>query len=261
MESAGVTWSPEEFARRYDSSVLVRRWGATVIDMLLFLGLLLAPLALPESAQLPAYLLFAAIMLAYYPILERRFGRTPGKAVCRLRVVDVAGGRPSWGSVFARTALRLVEVNPFLLGGIPAGIVVLASKKRQRLGDMAANTFVLREEDARYLDSLRSGAYGDGVPPVPPPGLAAISPSGGVERWLVPTNRSGWCIAAGYLGLFAVLLVPAPLALGAGILGLREVARDPSLGGRGRAWFGIVAGALFTLVLAAVVVVSILDRR
>ena len=73
-------------------------------------------------------------------------------------------------------------------------------------------------------------------------------------------NRSGWAIAAGYLGLFAVLALPAPFALAAGILGLREIGRNPGLGGRGRAIFGIAMGGLFSALLVIVLFVSLLGH-
>ena len=72
--------------------------------------------------------------------------------------------------------------------------------------------------------------------------------------YLVPTGRSGFAIAAGYLALFSVLLVPGPLALACGLLALRSIARRPELLGRGRAWFGIVAGSLATVGLVFVLI-------
>jgi len=65
-------------------------------------------------------------------------------------------------------------------------------------------------------------------------------------RWVLPVGRSAWAMAAGYLGIFSILLVFGPLAVGAGILGLRQIGREPYLLGRGRAIFGIVAGSLAT---------------
>lgn len=65
-------------------------------------------------------------------------------------------------------------------------------------------------------------------------------------------GRSGWAIVAGYLGLFSVLLVFAPLALGAGIVALRDIRQHPTKLGVGRAWFGIVMGAIFTALLLVV---------
>ena len=72
-------------------------------------------------------------------------------------------------------------------------------------------------------------------------------------RWLLPVGRSGWAVAAGYLGLLSVLLLPAPFALATGILGVRSVRRHEHLHGMGRAIFGIVMGALGTIGLAAAV--------
>jgi hypothetical protein len=77
-------------------------------------------------------------------------------------------------------------------------------------------------------------------------------------RMLLPVGRSGWAIAAGYLGLFSVLFVPAPLALLTGILAVREIRRNPKKHGMGRAVFGIVMGGIGTvaLVLALIAVAA-----
>jgi hypothetical protein len=73
-------------------------------------------------------------------------------------------------------------------------------------------------------------------------------------RMLLPVGRSGWAIAAGYLGLVSVLCIPAPFALLAGILGIRAMRRNPKLHGMGRAVFGIVMGALGTVGLVLMIV-------
>jgi uncharacterized RDD family membrane protein YckC len=249
--------TPEVIAQSYDSSIVVRRWGATWIDFLVLIGSAIAMLALPQRLQGLAFAICGLFALAYYPVLEHMFGRTLGKLVCRVRVVDASGRNPSWGQALLRTLLRLVEVNPALLGGVPAGIVVLASKKRQRLGDMAANTYVLREEDLPRLTYSGGDNTAFAHPTEPPP--LPYSPA--ADRWLLPVGRSGWAIAAGYLGLFSVLLLPAPFALVAGVLGLREIARTPGLGGKGRAIFGIVMGATFSALLLLGVAASILSKR
>lgn len=69
-------------------------------------------------------------------------------------------------------------------------------------------------------------------------------------RALLPVGRSGWAIAAGYLGLFSLLVIPAPLALICGILAVRDIRRNPHKHGMGRAVFGIVLGGLGTLAIA-----------
>jgi hypothetical protein len=68
-------------------------------------------------------------------------------------------------------------------------------------------------------------------------------------RLLLPVGRSVLAIIAGYLGLFSVLLIPAPVALLVGILALRDMRRNPTKHGMGRAIFGIVMGTLGTLLL------------
>jgi len=71
-------------------------------------------------------------------------------------------------------------------------------------------------------------------------------------RMLIPVGRSGWAIAAGYLGLFSVLLVFAPIAIFTGVMALRDIRRHPGKHGKGRAWFGIIMGVFVLLVLCAV---------
>ncbi len=47
-------------------------------------------------------------------------------------------------------------------------------------------------------------------------GLAVATPKLGDDpamRWILPVGRSGWAIAAGYLGLFSVLGVFGPFAI------------------------------------------------
>jgi predicted acyltransferase len=71
-------------------------------------------------------------------------------------------------------------------------------------------------------------------------------------RMLLPIGRSGLAIAAGYAGLFAILLIPAPLALLLGILAIRDLKKHPKKYGRGRAIFGLVMGGVCTLLLCFV---------
>lgn len=68
-------------------------------------------------------------------------------------------------------------------------------------------------------------------------------------RMLVPVGRSLWAILAGYLGLFSILIIPAPLALLFGILAVRDIRQNKDKHGMGRAVFGIVMGALGTAFL------------
>jgi len=68
-------------------------------------------------------------------------------------------------------------------------------------------------------------------------------------RMLLPVGRSGWAIAAGYAGLFALTIVLAPIAIALGIIAIMHLRKHPKLHGMGRAVFGVVMGVAGTVVL------------
>jgi hypothetical protein len=88
--------------------------------------------------------------------------------------------------------------------------------------------------------------------PVPPVG----SDPHDAMHWMLPIGRTGQSIAAGYLGLFGLLIWPlAPFAIGFGLWALAASKRT-GLHGRGRAIFGIVTGVVGTLIGATVLVTT-----
>ena len=76
-------------------------------------------------------------------------------------------------------------------------------------------------------------------------------------RILLPVNRSGYAIVAGYLGIVSILLIPAPCALLFGFLGIRDIRSNDEKHGMGRAIFGIVMGAIFSILLLIFIFSSI----
>jgi len=88
-------------------------------------------------------LLYFAIVLAYYVGLEAARGQTLGKMAMRIRVVSEASGlKPSFGPALGRNLLRIVDGLPILY--IVGLLSVAVTRKDQRIGDMAANTLVVR---------------------------------------------------------------------------------------------------------------------
>ena len=77
------------------------------------------------------------------------------------------------------------------------------------------------------------------------------SQSDAAMRMLLPVDRSG------YLGLVSILLVFAPFALIFGILGIRDIRNNSEKHGMGRAIFGVVMGALFSILLLLFIYFSI----
>ncbi len=77
---------------------------------------------------------------------------------------------------------------------------------------------------------------------------------------LLPVGRSGLAIAAGYLGLFSFLVVPAPIALFISVLAIRDIQKNPKAHGMGRAVFGLIMGVLGTIALVFFAVILIANR-
>jgi len=91
-------------------------------------------------------------------------------------------------------------------------------------------------------------------PPLPPP-PSPPQPLGddAAMRMLLPVGRSGWAIAAGYLGLFSLIVLPAPAALLVSIVAIWDIRRSKSSPhpkhGMGRAIFGLIMGILGTAII------------
>lgn len=77
----------------------------------------------------------------------------------------------------------------------------------------------------------------------------------GVLSAIVPINRPVSAIFAGYLGLFSLFISPLGIiAIIVGIVALGTLKKHPEMLGRGRAWFGIIAGAIGTVVLLVILI-------
>ena len=164
--------------------LLMRRAIGTCIDFIVLFLFLLIPDALlgNELYQKTIWLWLGAVAL-YFVLGERLWGRSVGKLIMGTVVVDGAGDRlPESSKPWRGLVLRIVEVNPASVR-LPASIAFAASRRRQRLGDMLAKTYVVRAAD---LKALRNGL------PLPPSGQAAtpvqLSPN-------APIQCRSWCCA------------------------------------------------------------------
>ena len=88
-------------------------------------------------------------------------------------------------------------------------------------------------------------------PPIPQPQRMADDAG---MRMLIPVGRSGWAIAASYLGLFSVLLIFAPFSLIISIIAIVDINKSKKTENRkygmGRAVFGLIMGTVFSVILA-----------
>jgi len=146
--------TPEEISRSYDASIIVRRWLGAWVDFVVLGAILLsADYLLGNELYRKTRSVWMFLVIAYFPLTEGLTGRSLGKAISATKVVDRFGQPPGILKAIVRTLTRLVEVNPFLAGGIPAGLIVNFSKNHQRLGDMLAGTFVIKNKDLPRITS------------------------------------------------------------------------------------------------------------
>lgn len=151
---ARVVLTPEHVEIRLEPAGLGRRFGAVVIDGLIILALLgvirqvaqtlglgLGPGVARALEATAAFL----IVWGYHVFCEIRLqGRTPGKKVLGLRVVDGRGLPLTVQQSFVRNVVRVLDFLPVFYG--LGGAVALADRHHRRLGDLVADTLVVRED-------------------------------------------------------------------------------------------------------------------
>lgn len=127
------------------------RFLAFVIDLVTITAInmvamtVVAPLGIFGGDALGALAILAyfLISMGYGIVLEWFWeGKTLGKWLLRLRVMDAAGLRLKFNQVFMRNLFRAVDMLPafYLVGGAACALTRL----NQRLGDYVANTVVVR---------------------------------------------------------------------------------------------------------------------
>jgi len=125
-------------------------------------GRLLAPLAVfgEDVAAGLGVVLYFAISLIYGALTEWLWrGQTVGKRLFGLRVVDARGLRLEPSQVVVRNLMRFLDGLPGLY--LVGGVACVLNRHRQRLGDVAAGTVVVRTPKVAQpdLDQLLGGKY------------------------------------------------------------------------------------------------------
>jgi uncharacterized RDD family membrane protein YckC len=103
-----------------------------------------AAFSLGDAGVLILLLLLAGVQAAIGFLLEALFGWTLGKRIVGLRVVRLDGSRLTLGAALLRNLLRLIDAS-FPLGVFLGMSILMATPRRQRLGDLAARTVVVED--------------------------------------------------------------------------------------------------------------------
>ena len=119
-------------------------FSVLVIMVAVNMGTQAAGIISTDFAQAMAIISYFVVSIGYSLFCEWYYkGQTLGKRLLNLRVMDGEGLRLQPGQIVIRNLLRFVDSLPvcYLVGGMAS----LMSSKGRRLGDLAANTIVVRE--------------------------------------------------------------------------------------------------------------------
>lgn len=91
--------------------------------------------------------LFFLLYWGYFTLFEAFWdGRTPGKRVAKIRVIQRSGRAIGIFESMTRNFIRIFDQFPMIYG---VGVIcVFCTKQHQRLGDLAAGTLVVREQES-----------------------------------------------------------------------------------------------------------------
>lgn len=126
-------------------TIVARHLAATIDNLAAWVGAVLVGQSLGEVDPWRLAAAMVAAYLGYFFLFEASLARTPGKWFFGLVIVGRDGRPCTSRQAIVRGMLRLLEVNPFVLGAIPAALSIILTKHNQRLGDLAAGTFVVRQ--------------------------------------------------------------------------------------------------------------------
>jgi uncharacterized RDD family membrane protein YckC len=141
----------------YPLAILRERFLALLLDLIVTMVLTYALVLLILSllgisrfvgmfASLSPVLIFCSYNLLCEALLN---GQSLGKKALRIRVVRPDGAAPSLSDLLMRSVLQLMDF--FLSFGVVGAVLITSSVRRQRLGDMAAGTVVVRIEPSHVF--------------------------------------------------------------------------------------------------------------
>jgi uncharacterized RDD family membrane protein YckC len=126
-------------------------WGAGLVVVVILAFLLLPALRTFNriSAQWAEAIVIFIVFLfnwGYFTLFEAFWnGRTPGKRVAKIRVIQRSGRSIGLVESMARNLVRYVDQLPFFYA---VGVITMfVTRQHQRLGDLAAGTLVVRDRE------------------------------------------------------------------------------------------------------------------
>lgn len=164
-DGVAIVETPEGVRFRLPLAGPATRFVAWLVDALVISGacsitgqvLRLFHLLSADVAAALTVLAYFVISVGYAIALEWFWnGQTVGKRAVGLRVLDASGMKLQFSQVAIRNLMRFLDALPMLY--FVGGAAVLATGKSQRLGDIVANTVVVRRKTIVIGDLANLGA-------------------------------------------------------------------------------------------------------
>ncbi len=156
-------YAAPEAGMRYQGVAI--RFVAILIDAIILAiisGLITAPFNTPSSISVTnttgipmitttpnplaavGALISAVIGFLYYTGLQGAYSQTVGKMAVKIKVVREDGSKISYTDAAIRTILLLIDAIPYVIPYLLGAILIWTSDRKQRLGDRAAHTVVVK---------------------------------------------------------------------------------------------------------------------
>ncbi|MDR3773604.1 MAG: RDD family protein [Terracidiphilus sp.] len=166
-------------------------WGAGMLLLVLAIIIILPAMHTfnkisAQWAEAIVIFIFFLLNWGYFTLFEAFWnGRTPGKRVAKIRVIQRSGRSIGLLESMARNLVRYVDQLPFFYG---VGVIAMfVTRQHQRLGDLAAGTLVVRDREPE------SPLWGDtgsrtftaqlyAKAPIPEPHTAVTLPALGISK-------------------------------------------------------------------------------
>lgn len=172
-EAVALDLPPATVATRVVSGLIDLLAEGVLLVVLLVIGFT-ATAGADDALRAVASLLGVVVALVVAPTTLETLtrGRSLGKIALGLRTVREDAGAISFRQAFLRSLLGVVEI--WALSGVPALVSALVSRRGQRVGDLVAGTYVVRQRfpfpgvrPTTMPPQLAHWAHGADVAPLP----------------------------------------------------------------------------------------------
>lgn len=144
--------TPQNIELEFEPGSLGDRIAGAIIDDLIIAGYVIAMFALFSFFSLKSsfsggyvfIIILLAVPVIFYDLASELLfnGQSAGKKMAGIRVLSLTGEQPSFSQYLIRWIFRLID---FTISGHMAGVIlVAATEKNQRLGDIIAGTVLVK---------------------------------------------------------------------------------------------------------------------